>query len=196
MRGVCVLGVVGVLVVVAVVIGPPEGAALDGGACPEREEELARAGCAVGFVREIAVVNAGDCKHTHEVEEHGGPGGEGAHTHEEDAEATEVEDDERHDAHPIDLVGFVAHFFGAIGAVIGVNPLRDGGRQAAEKGGTGGYGIGHRRSRLKTKREHRSSIGASRLSFKQVTIGFGFSFAMPAFLGPFLAACSGSRPGV
>jgi len=73
-----VLRIVGVEVMVAMMVGPPERAALDGRRGPQREEELADAGRAVGLVGEVAVVDAGDGKHADEVECDGGPDGDGA----------------------------------------------------------------------------------------------------------------------
>lgn len=133
-----VLLLVAVLVMVAVMVGPPKGAALDGGAAPDGEEELAEAGGGVGLVGEIAVVDAGDGEHAQEVEGDGRPGGEGAPTGPDHSEAAEVQHDEGHDAHPVDLVGLLAHFFRAIGAVVGVDPLDDSGEQAAREGTGGG----------------------------------------------------------
>ena len=47
-----ILGLIRMLVMVAVMIGPPERSALDGRAAPEREDELAEARGAVGSCAE------------------------------------------------------------------------------------------------------------------------------------------------
>src|SRR6185369_2763694 len=61
--GVGVFRLIAVLVMVAVVVGPPERTALDGGAGEDREHELAETRGAIRFVREIPMMDAGDGKH-------------------------------------------------------------------------------------------------------------------------------------
>ena len=92
-----------------------------------------------------------DGEHAHKIQEHRGPSGKGTHASPQHAEAAEVEDNEGHDAHPIDLVGLIAHLFGATGAVVGVDPLGHGGGHAAEKGGRSGVGCVHSRRELKAE---------------------------------------------
>ena len=62
-RGVRVRRTVGVGMVVAVVRGPPQRAALHGGGAQQREHELHGARSAEGAVREIAVVERGHREH-------------------------------------------------------------------------------------------------------------------------------------
>ena len=106
---------------------------MHGGAGPESEKELADARGAVGFVGEVAVMNAGDGEHPDEIERDRGPDGKGAPTHPNHREAGEVQDDERHHPDQINPVGFVTHFFGAVRAVVGIDPLREGGGDSAEE---------------------------------------------------------------
>ena len=133
MRSVSVLGIVGVLVVMEMMVRPPERAALHGRGGPEREEELADAGGAVGLVGEIAVVDAGNGEHPQKIEGNGGPNGEGAPAHPDHSEARQVENDERHHAHEVDLVGFRAHFFRTVGTIIRIDPLGERSGGAAEE---------------------------------------------------------------
>ena len=128
-----VLGSVAVQVVMAMMIGPPERAALHGGAGEHGEEELAEARRAVGLVREIAVVDARDREHADEVQGHRSPDGKGAGTGPDHAEAAGMQEDEGHDAHPVHAVRLGAHLFGPIRAIIGINPLREGGGGATKR---------------------------------------------------------------
>ena len=113
-----VVGLVGVEMVMTVVVGPPERAALHGGASAEGEDKLAKPGRAIGFVGEVAVVDAGDKKHPDEVERHGGPDRDWADADPERGQAARVQKDERHDADPIHSVGFGAHLLGAVWTII------------------------------------------------------------------------------
>ena len=79
---------VGVLVVVAVRVGPPECAALDCEARPDGHYELEGARCGKSFVREVAVEETGDGEHPEEVESDGSPNGDGAGSDPDDAKAT------------------------------------------------------------------------------------------------------------
>ena len=111
------------LVVVPVVIRPPERPALHRGATPEGEQKLARARGAVRLVREIAVVNAGDGEHPHEVEGHRGPDRHRARADPDDAEAAQVQDDEGHAPHPVYPVRLLPQQRRITWGVIGVDPL-------------------------------------------------------------------------
>ncbi len=119
----------------AMMVGPPERAALHRGASEDREEELAHARGAVSFVGEIAVMDTRHRKHTDEVERDGGPDGERTCADPNHAETAGVEEDEWHDSHPIHAIGFVAHFFGPFRAIIGIDPLHERAGDASEKGG-------------------------------------------------------------
>jgi len=105
-------GLVGVLVMVAMVGGPPKRAALDSGSRPEGEEELAEAGSAVGFVGKIAVQNSGDGEHADDVEGERHPDDEPAPADPDHAQATEMEDDKWNAAHEIDAIGLGANDLG------------------------------------------------------------------------------------
>ena len=135
---VSIFRLIAVLVVMAMMIGPPERTALHGGAGEDREEKLTHARSAVGFVREIAVMDASNRKHADEVERDRGPHCKGARADPDYTETAGVEEDEGHHAHPIDAIGFVAHFLGTFGAVIGVDPLHERVGSAFEVGGRGG----------------------------------------------------------
>lgn len=71
MGRVCVLGFVRVLMMVAMMISPPEGSALHASGSEQSEQELAEARGAVRFVGKIAVVDACDRKHADEIEGEG-----------------------------------------------------------------------------------------------------------------------------
>ena len=142
MRRVRVLGIIRVLVMVAMMIGPPERPALHRGAGPQREEKLAGARGGEGFVREVTVMDARHREHADEIKRDRRPGGKGAHAHPQHAEAADMEDDKRHHAHPIHAIRLVAHLFRPVGAIIGVDPLDDCGGHTAKQPGTGGGGLG------------------------------------------------------
>ena len=147
-----VLRLVRMLVMVAVVIGPPKRPSLDGSASKKGEQELAEARGMVGLVGEIAVQDARDGEHAHEVQRHCQADGEEAGAAPNDAEASEVEDNERDTANPIHPVGLLAHLFGPAGGMVCVEPLNKGGGGAADQRRTA-EGDG---TRLRTKgRENR-----------------------------------------
>jgi hypothetical protein len=125
------------LVMMPVMVRPPECAALHGRAAPERQEKLADTGRAVGLVRKVAVINAGHGKHPQHIERNRRPDGESTRPHPDHAETAGVQDDERDTPHPVDLVRLVPHLFRPLRRVVGINPLYDGGGGAAEgRGGT------------------------------------------------------------
>ena len=113
-----VVAVMVTAVVMAVMIGPPERTSFHRGAREDREKKLAHPRGAVGFVGEVAVVDAGDKKHPDEVECHGGPDRDWADANPERSQAARVQKDERHDADPIHSVGFGAHLLGAVWTII------------------------------------------------------------------------------
>ena len=109
-----------VQVVVAVMVGPPEWAALDGGAGPDGEEELAETGRAVGLVGEVAVEDPRDREHADHVEGDRGPHGEPTPADPDDAEAGEVNEGVRHGADPVDAERRLAwRFRGAAAKLLG-----------------------------------------------------------------------------
>lgn len=113
-----------VLVMMTVMGSPPERAALDRGARPKCEQELAEARCAVGFVGKIAVQNAGNGKHADEVEGNGCAHSEPAPTHPDQAKTTEVQHDKGNATDKVDPIGLGADGFRGFEGVIGINPLK------------------------------------------------------------------------
>ncbi len=142
MRRVGVLGLVGMLVMMPVMIGPPEGAALHRGGAEEGEEELADPRGAVGLVREVPVVDAGDREHADEVQGDGRPDREGTGSGPDCAQAAQVQDDKRDATDPIHAIRLLAHALGAAGSIIRVKPLDDGRRDDAV-GAEAELGEGH-----------------------------------------------------
>ena len=86
----CILRLIRMLVVMPVVISPPQRAALDRGAAPEGEKELTEAGRAVRLMGEVAVVNARHCEHPDKIEGHGGPDCDRAHSNPDNGKAAEI----------------------------------------------------------------------------------------------------------
>ncbi len=81
MRRVRIFLFVRMLMVVTMMVCPPECTALHGGAAPKRKQQLAEARCAVGLVREIAVINARDRGHAKEIQSDRCENREFAHAH-------------------------------------------------------------------------------------------------------------------
>ena len=135
---VSIFRLIAVFVVMAVMIGPPERTSLHRGAREDREKKLAHPRGAVGFVGEVAVMDTGNRKHADEVERDRRPHGKGACADPNHAETAGMEEDEWHDADPIDAIGFVTHLFGTIRAVIGVHPLQERAGGAFKIGGREG----------------------------------------------------------
>ena len=127
MGGMGVLGLVGMLVMMPVVVGPPEWPALHRGPAAEGHDELHRPRGAVGLVREVAVVDPRDRGHARQVKEDSRPDSETRwRSCPDDAEAPEVQYDEGDTPDPVDPVRLVAHGVGARGGVVGVEPLDHG----------------------------------------------------------------------
>ena len=78
---------VGVLVMVSVSVGPPEGATLHGEGGPDRHDELEGTRRGKSFVRKVAMEEARDGEHAEEVEAHGRPDRDGTCSHPDDSEA-------------------------------------------------------------------------------------------------------------
>ncbi len=102
-----VFGLVGVLVMVAVMRGPPDGPALHGRGAEHAEQELRNARSLERLVREIAVIETGDGEHAHEIQRHAHENGHRAHAHHESEQTGRVHQDERQRAYPVDAVGVV-----------------------------------------------------------------------------------------
>ena len=62
-----VVFIVAMAVMMTVMIGPPQGSPLHGGAAPNGEQKLADPGGAVGLVGKVAMVNTGHRKHPSEI---------------------------------------------------------------------------------------------------------------------------------
>lgn len=77
MRRMGVFRFIRVLVMMTMMVSPPKRPALHGRGAPQREEELADAGRAIGLVRKVAVIDSSDGKHPEKVEHDSGPDGHG-----------------------------------------------------------------------------------------------------------------------
>ena len=95
---------VGVLVVGAVVGGPPERALLGRGDADEREHELRDPSEPVAAVREVPVVPAGDREHPDEVERHREPHSPPGDPGDEGQQRQEVQGDERDRGLAVDVL--------------------------------------------------------------------------------------------
>jgi hypothetical protein len=84
--------------VVTMVGGPPDGAALHGRGTQQAENELADAGGLEGAVGKVAVIEAGDREHAHGIGDQRDDQGDRADTDPDDGKAGEVHADEREDA--------------------------------------------------------------------------------------------------
>jgi hypothetical protein len=129
-RRVAVLGPVGVHVVVPVVRGPPQRAALRGGCAQHCEGELHPAPGAKRLMREVAVIEAGDGEHAKCIQRQRRDQRDRAHADPGQREAAGVDRDERHLAQPVDA----ARLAGADTAGTAVEP---GEAERAQAGGTG-----------------------------------------------------------
>ncbi len=128
-----------VLVVVAVVRGPPQRPALHRGRAQHREGELHRPRGLEGLVGEIPVVEPGDREHARRVQPHRGPEREPRKPDPEHRQAGQVQRNEGQHAQPVDTVGIAV----AGGGRAGVEP-EQGGAQGAAPGGRGrGGGFRH-----------------------------------------------------
>ena len=114
------------LVMLAMVISPPERPALDGGGTQHREEELHRPRGLETPMRKVAVVKPRDGEHPHPVEDH-------RHRHcrptpadPEDPEASRVQQQERRAAPEVHLVRLGPGDGEVIAAVVRIEPLHDG----------------------------------------------------------------------
>jgi hypothetical protein len=95
MRGVHVLGFIGVLVMMTMVVRPPESAALNASGPKQGEEKLAESRRAVAFMGEISVIDSCYRKHSDEVQRRGKFCREPTSAGPNYAQAAEVKNDER-----------------------------------------------------------------------------------------------------
>ena len=91
--------------------GPPEGAALHAEQAQKCEQELDGAGRLVGFMAEVAVVDAGYKKHPHPVEQGSDTQGDGAPTGPKGSQASEMKNDEGEGLAPLEAFGKAARLF-------------------------------------------------------------------------------------
>ena len=123
---VLVIGVIGVLVMVAMRRGPPQSPALDAGAAQHRKNKLHEAGGAEGAVREIPVEETGDGEHPNEVEGDRREDGRPTPTGPDCTQAAQVQEEERKSADPFDLFGLFLQGQSAAGDEVGIHPLGHG----------------------------------------------------------------------
>jgi len=113
---------IGVAVVVAVVRGPPQGAALHATGADRREYELHQARGAECAVRKIAVVEAGQGEHPDRVQRRGHADSKPRCAHPEHRQARQVQTDEGSGTQPVHAIG-MRIVQGRVGA--GIEPAHD-----------------------------------------------------------------------
>ena len=87
------------------------------------------------------MIDARDREHTQDVQGDRGPSGKRTPTHPQDAEASEVQDDKWDAADEIHTVGLAPDRLRRLDRVIGINPLNQGGREAAKGRSDGRHDI-------------------------------------------------------
>ena len=132
MRRVGVVSLVGMLVVVTMMIRPPQAAALNRGGAPKCQKKLAEARGAVRLVREVAMVNARHGEHPQEVEDDGSGHCERAPSDPHDSDAAGMEDEERDASDPIDSIRLSSQLSWVDSRVISVEPLGASSQQTPE----------------------------------------------------------------
>ncbi len=100
-----VVGLIGMLMVPAMVGGPPEGTALHGGIAEESKEKLPRPGGLETFVGEIAVIEAGHGEHADGVEQCRDDDGGPAPSHPENSQDHEMRRQKGNHPEPVDFIG-------------------------------------------------------------------------------------------
>ena len=128
-----ILWFVGVLVVMPVMVRPPQRSALNRGAGPECEEKLAEAGGVVGFMGKVPVKNARNRKHPHHIQGRRRPNGEPAPADPDHTETAEMQHDKRNAADEVDAVGSSANHLGRFEGIVGVDPLDERATETPEK---------------------------------------------------------------
>lgn len=84
-----------ITVMVAVMGGPPQGPLLHGAATQPGQKQLKRPAGFIGFMGKIAVIPAGDPKHTNEIQSHAQNNIDGLHAGEKHRQATNMQPDKR-----------------------------------------------------------------------------------------------------
>jgi len=130
MRRVGIFRLVGMLMMVAMVVGPPERAPLHGGTGPEGEQELAKTGSAVRLMRKVAVKYPGHGKHPYKVKRDGGPHREPTPACPDHTQAAQMQHDERNAADKINPIGLRADGLGRLDGIVRVNPLDEGAEES------------------------------------------------------------------
>ncbi len=123
-RGVRILIGVGEAMVVAVMGGPPQGAALDGGVAEHRKDELPETVGLISLVRKIAVVESRDGEHANEIEHQRGRHRDPTPPHPDHPQAHGVQNDEGGNPQPLHPVaGAWRH---SVQPRLRVHPAQDG----------------------------------------------------------------------
>jgi hypothetical protein len=120
-RGVDINLLVGVGMMMTMYGGPPESPPLNAEKTEQGEEELNGAGGFVGLVAEVSVVDAGDEKHPHHVEEDTGGHGDGTPSDPENPEASQMEDGEGDNLAPFHPFGKCTGSIDPSGKEVGVD---------------------------------------------------------------------------
>jgi len=115
---------IGEAVMVAVMGGPPERSALDGGIAENREDELPEAAGLIRLVGKIAVIETRDGEHAHEIEHQRGRRRDPAPPHPDDPEAHGVQNDEGGNPQPFHPVAEI--WMNGVNPGLRVHPAQDG----------------------------------------------------------------------
>ncbi|MNV49884.1 hypothetical protein D3C71_1418570 [compost metagenome] len=116
-------GGIGMTMVIAMMRGPPQRAALHAGGADQREDELHGARRLEGAVGEVAVVEGRDRKHAHRVQRGRHADRNPGHTHPDHRHAGQMHRRERDGPHPVHALWLVRRGHG-IGAGIEPTPQR------------------------------------------------------------------------
>ncbi len=130
-RRVGVVFLVGMLVMMAMLLRPPQGAALDGGGADDREAKLRKARGLESAMGKIAVIKSGDGEHSDHIKRERGYHCCPTPTHPNKAQATDVQTEEGKAAYPIDAIGLCFDFRDVAVAKVRVKPLHDGNKTLA-----------------------------------------------------------------
>ena len=123
------LGRVGILlfvrmfVMMAMLVTPPQRAALNSGRAKHGKEKLRRARRGKCFMGKVAMIKPGDGKHPHQIQHHRRADGEPAPAREKNSEAAEVQKNKRQHADEFHFVRLGADGGNIAVAVVGVEPV-------------------------------------------------------------------------
>src|SRR5580698_2367571 len=98
--------IVRMFMMVSMLVTPPKRAALNGSRAQHRKEELGRAGGVEGFVRKVTMVETGDRKHSHKIEEHRRAKSRPAPTGKKNSQAAGVQQNEGQNPRPFHFIRF------------------------------------------------------------------------------------------